>query len=176
MQARKLILTVAAIAALAAPAAALAASDDASTTIRYLSPKTGKYQIVVVNTSNVGFIKTFNWVPPQGLTITALTKTVGGTCRLAQNVISCSGGKFGIAPPRCTCIPGGSMTVTFTAKGYEPTWNGQYWTWHGLTSQTVITSMDPVPYPIPSYAGGELDIPICAPGTQWTDEHPCYVE
>lgn len=176
MQARKLMLTLAALAALAAPAAALGASDDASTTLRYLAAESGKYQIEVVNVSNVGFIKSFDWIAPDGLTVTAITKTVGGACRLAHNVIRCAGALRGIAPPTCTCHPGGSMTITFTAKGYEPTWNGRYWTWHGIGAQTVVTSMDPVPYHIPSYADGELDIPLCDPGTQPTPEHPCYVE
>src|SRR5215470_15202332 len=118
MKARTLILTFAAIAMFAAPAA-LAASPDATTVVRYLAPKAGKYQIELENTSGVGYINAFAWVPPTGLTVTAVTKTTGGRCSVVQNEIRCSGAKRGIAPPICVCRPGGFMTVTFRAAGYS---------------------------------------------------------
>ena len=85
MKARTLILTVAAIAMLAGPAAAFAAGPDATTVVRYLAPKAGKYQLEIENTSGVGFITGLAWVPPDGLTVTTLTRTTGGTCHLASN-------------------------------------------------------------------------------------------
>src|SRR5580765_724129 len=113
MKARTLILTFAAIAVFAAPAALAAESPDATTVIRYLAPKQGKYQIELENTSGVGYINAFAWVPPAGLSVTAVTKTSGGRCNVVENEIHCTGAKRGIAPPVCMCRTGGFMTVTF---------------------------------------------------------------
>ena len=59
--------------AFAAPAAL--ASIDATTIMRPLNPMAGKYQVEVENTSDIGYINTFNWVPPSQLTITAITSS-----------------------------------------------------------------------------------------------------
>jgi hypothetical protein len=175
MKARRIILTFAAITMFAAPAA-LAASPDATTVIRYLAPKQGKYQIELENTSGVGYINTFAWVPPSGLTVTAVTKTSGGRCNVVENEIHCSGGKHGIAPPTCMCRAGGFMTVTFTATGYSPKFNGRYWTYFGIGSDTRITQMTPVNHTIPSTMAQVPDLPVCAPGTQPAADNPCVVE
>jgi hypothetical protein len=177
MKARTFFLTIAAIAMFAAPAA-LAAAPDATMIVRYLAPQSGKYQLEIQNTSEIGFINTFDWVPPAGLTVTAVTKTNGGTCQLASNTITCRGGKghHGIAPPDCSCHAGGWMTVTFKATGYSPRFNGKYWTYYGFDSELRILSMTPVGYHIPSDQAGVPDLPLCDPGTQPTAEHPCYVE
>jgi len=84
--------------------------SDALTIVRFLDPAAGKYQVEVDNTSGKGFINSFNWVPPAGLTITAITSTEGGHCTLVPNpvpgagtpMISCVGGQKGMAPPKCT--------------------------------------------------------------------------
>jgi len=175
MKASRLILAFAAIAVFAAPAA-LAASPDATTVIRYLAPKAGIYQIELENTSAVGYINTFAWIPPAGLTVTAVTKTTGGRCHLVGNEIDCTGGKHGIAPPVCICRAGGFMTVTFTAAGYSPKFNGHYWTYYGIGSDTRITSMTPVSYHIPATMAQVPDLPVCDLGTQPSDDHPCIVE
>ena len=176
MKARTLILTFAAIAVFAAPAA-LAASPDATTVIRYLAPKAGQYQIELENTSGVGYINAFAWVPPSGLTVTAVTKTSGGRCNVVENEIRCTGAKRGIAPPSCMCRVGGFMTVTFTATGYSPKFNGRYWTYYGIGSDTRITQMTPVNYAIPSTMAQVPDLPLCQPGTQPDPQHPtCIVE
>jgi hypothetical protein len=171
---RRLILTTGAALALAVPAAN--AATDATTIIRPLDLKSGKYQVEVENTSDIGYINTFNWVPPAQMTITAVTSAKGGTCHLANNVIMCTGAKQGIAPPKCTCHAGGRLTVNFTATGNSPTFNGHWWTYYGVGSETNITSMTPVPYHIPSYVPGGADLPLCPLGTQPTDADPCYVE
>ena len=124
---------------------------------------------------------TLDWVPPNEMTITAITGSQGGTCHLANNMLMCTGGKHkeGLAPPKCTCRHGGVMTVDFTATGDSPTFNGHWWTYYGIWSQTDITSMTPVPYQIPSYQNPQTnfaDLPLCDPGTQSTDAHPCHVE
>ncbi len=125
---------------------------DASTVMRYLDPHAGKYQLVIFNTSGIGYINSVNWLPPAGLTVTAITGVTGGTCRLDQGDIACDAAAPGLAPPKCTCQTGGLMTVNFTATGDEPTFNGSWWIYHGLVGAYMqITSMTPVPYHIPSF-------------------------
>ena len=175
MKARKLILTVGAIAAFAAPSA-LAGVSDATTIVRYLSPQAGTYQLEVENTSGIGYINSFTWASPGKLQITTLTHTVGGSCQLVSNTIVCTGAKQGIAPPSCSCHAGGRMTVDFTATGNAPQFTGRYWIYYGLESDTVITSMTPTHIAIPSFVTGQADLPLCDPGTQPTVAHPCYVE
>ena len=90
-----LILAFAAVAVFAAPAALAAESPDATTVIRYLAPKVGMYQIELEKTSAVGYINAFAWIPPSGLTVTAVTKTTGGSCGVVENEIRCRGANFG---------------------------------------------------------------------------------
>jgi hypothetical protein len=154
-------------------------ATDAVTVVRSLDPRAGLYQIEVDNTSGIGYINTFNWVPPPGMTITAVTSSEGGRCHLANGMIGCTGAKKGIAPPICTCRTGGKMTVTFRASGNGPTWNGQWWTYYGVVGgYTQITSMTPVPYYIPSFLSPsalEADVPLCAKGQVATKTKPCVV-
>ena len=148
---------------------------DAVTIFRFLDPSVGKYQIEVQNTSGIGYINTFNWVPPPSMTITAITSSEGGRCTLVGGDIACVGGKKGLAPPKCTCLSGGEMTVNFTATGNAPTFNGQFWTYYGIVgSHTDITSMTPVPYHIPSFLSSQApDLPLCAKGEKSTSAKPC---
>jgi hypothetical protein len=150
-------------------------ATDAVTIIRFLDPMQGKYQLEIENTSGIGYINTFNWVPPNQMTITAITSTEGGRCSLVNNAISCRGGQKGIAPPKCTCLAGGTMTVNFTATGNAPTFNGQYWTYYGIVgSYMQITSMTPVPYHIPSFLPTTAaDLPLCGKNQKSTTANPC---
>ena len=91
-------------------------SADAVTVVRWIAPET--YQLDVQNTSGIGYINQFTWVPPGNLTVTAITSTEGGNCSLVGGSIKCNGK---IAPPTCTCLAGGDLVVTFLAKGLEPT-------------------------------------------------------
>jgi hypothetical protein len=125
---------------------------DASTVMRYLDPHGGKYQLVIFNTSGIGYINSVNWLPPAGLTVTAITAVSGGSCRLDQGDIACDAKPPGLAPPKCTCQTGGVMTVNFSATGDEPQFNGSWWIYHGLVGAYMqITAMTPVPYHIPSF-------------------------
>jgi hypothetical protein len=128
-------------------------ATDAVTIIRFLDPVRGLYQIEVDNTSGIGYINTFDWVPPPNMTVTAITSTQGGHCFInGSGAISCTAGGKGIAPPKCTCLAGGSLLINFTASGNAPVFNGQYWTYYGVVGDwTHITSMTPVPYHIPSF-------------------------
>ena len=86
-----LLLTTGVLSAVAASAAY--AATDATTIIRPIDMRAGTYQVEVVNTSGIGYINSFDWVPPAELKVIAVTGTKGGTCHLANNVISCTGGK-----------------------------------------------------------------------------------
>ena len=80
---------------------------DAVTVVSWISP--GKYQLDVQNTSGVGYIDQFTWVPPANLTISAVTSSEGGKvhARLAA-VIQCNGRW----PAACTCQPAGTRPST----------------------------------------------------------------
>jgi hypothetical protein len=144
-------------------------SADAVTVVRWIAP--GIYQLDVQNTSGIGYINQFTWVPPGNLTVTAITSTEGGHCSLVGGSIKCNGK---ISPPTCTCLPGGDLVVTFQAKGLEPTYNGQYWTYYGIVGAYLqIQQMTPVPYHIPSFLPTGADLPLCKKGQTPTKANPC---
>jgi hypothetical protein len=141
---------------------------DAVTVVHFLDIPRGLYQLTVDNTSGLGYINTFTWVAPTNMNITAITSSEGGKCTLVDGNISCKAGGKGIAPPKCTCQSGGTLTVNFTATGLSPTFNGQYYTWYGIVGGWLhLTSMTPVPYHIPSFLSPQLDEPLCG-----SAEHP----
>jgi hypothetical protein len=151
-------------------------NGDATTIVRVLDPQRGLYQLEVQNTSGIGYINTFTWNAPDGLTITAVTSSEGGHCQLVSGAISCTGGGKGITPPGCTCEPGGKMTVNFTATGNQPTFADGHWTTYGIVGATLqITVMTPVPYHVPSYipTPSTEDLPTCAKGQTSTKAKPC---
>jgi len=146
------------------------ASGDAVTIVRWISP--GVYQLDVQNTSSIGYIDTFSWVPPAGLTITAVTSSEGGKCALLNGDVECNGK---IAPPDCTCRAGGELTVNFTASGLQPTFANGYWTYYGMDGAYLqIQQMTPVPYHIPSALPQfGADLPLCKKGQKTTKTTPC---
>jgi hypothetical protein len=147
---------------------------DSVETIRKLGD--GKYQLEVQNTSDIGYINTFDWHPPAALTITAITSSEGGRCHLKAGAISCSGGGKGLTPPQCTCLPGGFLTVNFTAIGLDPTFSNGTWTHYGMVgAYLVITTVTPVPYHIPSFLSPGYDLPLCAQDQISTASKPCAV-
>jgi len=145
------------------------ASADAVTIVRWIGP--GRYQLEVENTSGIGYINAFSWVPPINLTVTAVTSSEGGKCALSGGNIECTGK---MAPPRCTCEAGGDLTVNFTAKGLEPTFANGYWTYYGIVGASLqIQQMTPVPYHIPSARPTFIDLPVCKKGQRSTKLRPC---
>jgi hypothetical protein len=122
----------------------LGGASDAQVAIRNLGH--GHYQLSVQNASPKGSITGFTWAPPAGMTITAVTGSNGGTCRLASHgAISCRGT---LQQPKCLCnSTGGTLTVEFTAN-QQPYRNSKsnYETLGTLN----ITSLTPVPRLVPS--------------------------
>ena len=171
-----LVLTAAALLAVGAGHASAAdpntlgkGAADAVTVVRWVSP--GTYQLDVQNTSGIGYINQFTWVPPGSLTVTAITSTEGGKCSLVGGSIQCNGK---IAPPTCTCLAGGDLVVTFTAKGLDPTFANGYWTYYGIVGAYLqIQQMTPVPYHIPSALPPGQDVPLCKKGQKPTKSSPC---
>lgn len=147
--------------------------NDAVVVVRQLSNQS--YELLVQNTSGIGYINSFQWVPPVGMTITKITKVSTGHCNLAAGDISCVAK---LKPPICTCRPGGSMTVDFKATGRDPTTqDGHPLTLGVIGSFLRIEKMTPVPYHIPSWLGGvptlRPDLPLCRKGQTSTKAHPC---
>jgi hypothetical protein len=145
-------------------------SADAVTVVSFLGG--GHYQLDVQNTSGIGFINQFTWVPPVNLTVIAVTSSEGGKCSLVGGSIMCTGK---VAPPSCTCEAGGDLTVNFTARGLEPTFANGYWTYYGIIGAYLqIQQMTPVPYHIPSALPKiGLDLPLCKKGQKSTKARPC---
>jgi len=133
-----------------------------------------KYTLLVQNLSNVGFINSFWWAAGPGITVTDVTGSSSGNCRVADKAtIECDAMK--IKPPTCTCAPGGRATIDFTATiAAEKTEHGVA---HGgfVESKLKLHELTPVPYHIPSYRGSEtnLDLPLCAKGQRSSEKNPC---
>jgi hypothetical protein len=143
--------------------------SHANVVVRFLGKN--HYQLRIVNTSDIGFINAFTWLAPRGLTVTAVTGSSDGTCRLSGNDIWCSG--MAIRPPVCACRSGGRATVSFTAETASRSGPGQS---YGIQGSGVrIAAMTPVPYLIPSHLGvaPALDLPLCAKGQESTKAKPC---
>ena len=142
---------------------------DAVSVVRWVSP--GTYELDVQNTSGIGYINQFTWVPPANLTVTGVKSSEGGRCTLVGGNIQCNGK---VAPPVCTCLPGGDLVVTFTATGLDPTFANGYWTYHGIVGAYLqIQQMTPVPYHIPSALPSGADLPLCKKGQKSTKANPC---
>lgn len=120
--------------------------SDANWSLLWLG--NGKYRLLVQNTSGLGYIDTFDWVAGIGMNVTAITATSGGKCTVHERTIACVGK---IKPPRCTCLPGGTMTIDFTATARGSTDpKGVRINYGDEGSTLAIKSITPVPYHIPS--------------------------
>jgi hypothetical protein len=127
--------------------------------LRVLDESAGQYQVDIENGNPTRFVSAFNWVPPAGMTVKAITSTSGGVCHLDGNGnIVCKG--LGAPPDSDTSI-GGSIKVNFTATGKQPTWTGSYWIHYGVVG-TVSVQFSKF-----------SDLPQCKSGQQNTKAHPC---
>src|SRR6266481_8221720 len=74
-----------------------------------------QYRVTVSNVSAIGFINSFSWVPPAGMTIVNVTGSSSGHCELHAARISCDG--VNLKPPTCTCRDdGGQIVISFVAN------------------------------------------------------------
>lgn len=161
-----LALPLAVFAAAAPPASdpdtGARSSVDTTYVVENLDPP-GHYRLIVQNTTGIGYINSFRWDPPPGVTVTVIHSTTGGTCSVSNGGLQCSGK---IAPPSCTCLPGGKLVVDFYATG-----SGSM---EGMSLQ--IEQMTPVPWHIPSFLGTastalDGDAPLCKQATKATKHH-----
>jgi hypothetical protein len=131
--------------------------------VRILS--TDHYQIEVQNTDARNFIKSFIYTPPSGLTISAVTGVIGGTCSLnGAGGITCAGK---LNPAICFSCVGASLIVNFSATGKEPTFANGFWTYYGVVGGLQVTGTIPVQKPTFG------DLPVCKAGHPSTKAHPC---
>jgi hypothetical protein len=133
-----------------------------------------RYELLVMNTSSIGYIDSFSWDPPPGATIVDIGGTSAGTCNLSNNAIFCNAS---LRPPSCTCKgDGGRMTIDFTLTVPKDT--SGHPTQHGATGASLnVETQTPVPYVIPSSPserpGLNEDMPLCARGERSTPDKPC---
>jgi hypothetical protein len=194
-------------------------SADATSVVRSLSGD--RYELSVTNTSDTGFINGFSWLPPGGIEVDRVLHASIGHCTLsakgnwdplapalykfAGETVQGSSGIYdsssreivcdlALAPPKCSCEPGQTVTVDFVAHSTVSnnpgpvvstrTGPGGRFVPHivshdelGIVNSWVeVDSMTPVPYKIPSYIGGESsdeDLPLCRRGQVSTDKAPC---
>ena len=106
------------------------------------------YEIILLNTSGVGYIKTFKWIPPAGWTIKSIASATGAKCRLASGNVFCSGA---VVPPSCLCSgDGGRVVIRMDIQGVmEGTIDGHTVYYGNEGEATDLTSMVPVPFLIP---------------------------
>jgi hypothetical protein len=148
-----------------------------------------RYQLLVTNTSDTGSINEFSWAPPTGMEVTRVLGSSSGHCALVGRAVVCDGN---LPPPKCSCQPGGTMTVDFTAhttfsstvavtRRVGP--SGRFApavipaVHFGVVNGVVeIVSMTPVPYKIRSNLAGnqsQEDLPVCSHAQPDTHAHPC---
>ena len=168
------------------PDSSIVGGSDALTSLTEFG--NGRFRLLVENVSSIGFINSFLWQAPFGMTITKVTGSAPGNCRLLTNVvrtkhdsvpygigeISCAG--IALKPPKCTCLVGGSMTIDFTAevprvkKGHTTSL---------LYGTLKVENVTPVPYVIPSSLSEKpsrnADLPICKRGQRPTAAAPCIL-
>ena len=95
------------------PDQAAKAATDVNESLQQI--RSGTYQLLIQNQSGIGSIDSFAWVPGPGWHVTSVIRTSPGTCDVVGGALACRGN---IPPPkRCTCLPGGQMTITFRMVG-----------------------------------------------------------
>jgi len=97
-------------------------------------PGRHRYGITISNTSNLGFIDSFQWYPPTGVRVVKVIRSDVGRCELT-GVTGFGGNQFKtvvlypnivcenvhLKPPSCTCLgDGGSVTISFVVDRDMP--------------------------------------------------------
>jgi hypothetical protein len=122
------------------------AGADSLTTVRPLSP--GHYELLIHNTSGIGFINGIVWQPPAGWTIKSISNVSGARCSLTSGSVSCHGV---IDPPSCLCRgDGGEVTVDMAVTAVTHAIVDGHPVYYGSVGAiTDLTAMTPVPFLIP---------------------------
>jgi hypothetical protein len=144
------------------------ATNHLSTMVSKL-PGAHRFRLTVTNTSNLGFINSFQWYPPIGVGIVKVLGSSAGHC--AVNGLTGFGGKqfqtvllhpnilcdkVNVKPPSCTCLgDGGSVTISFVADRELPALGTAR-----MISATLVFD------PIPSYLTPEITSQQQVPGSQ----------
>jgi hypothetical protein len=159
------------------PDSMIRSGTDVQTVLTHLSGS--HYKLHVVNSSGIGFINSFHWYPPGGLTLEKVTGSSVGNCTLSGTSgaggnlfpgvvlnpeIDCQG--ISLKPPTCTCLGnGGHLDILFTVA------KGSYL--GGLMAGSVrIATGTPVLKIIPS-AVQTPDLQFCKTGQVSTQAVPC---
>jgi hypothetical protein len=138
-----------------------------------------RYLLDVLNTSGIGFINSFHWYPPAGITIGKVVSSSVGNCELTGTSgsggslfpgvvlnpeINCQG--ISLKPPTCTCSgDGGQLKILFSVVKGTAT--------GGLMAGSVrISTGTPVLRIIPSSVQNP-DEAYCAKGQVSTTKKPC---
>jgi hypothetical protein len=145
--------------------------NDANTVLAPLGG--GRYRLTIQNTSQIGALDNYNWVPPVGLTVTSVVSQTTGHCavqtvpvgpgRTPVAQIACNAK---LAPPKCTCRPGGTITIIF--KGTRPPCIGANSCGY-VFGTLMIGGVTISKTHIPSYEGGptatsNADVGFCKAG------------
>jgi len=127
--------------------------------IRVLDDSAGKYQVEIDNSNPTRFVSSFDWTPPSGMTVTAVTSSIGGKCNLSSDgIVICKGLA---APPKSATSMGGAIIVNFTATGRQPQWTGSYWIHYGVVGSVQVQTST------------FSDLPLCKKGQKSTAATPC---
>jgi len=144
----------------------------------------GRYRLTVQNVGFLGFVNSFEWDAPN-IVITKILGSSEGSCSAVplhtapasqygsapESTVRCVG--MAIKPPKCSCLAGGTASVTFLG---HPLVTGKHIYYGVAESRLVVGDMTLVPYHIPSYRGSgpnTVDLPICAKGQKSSSAHPC---
>jgi hypothetical protein len=123
-----------------------------------------EFRVTVTNTSTIGFVNSFYWVPPSGMTLIKVVGSNSGHCIVDGSPtpkISCDGLK--LKPPTCTCRgDGGELVISFLASK-DP---GM------LAGSSAVVSATPVLKVIPAVPPGP-DVRPCSNGEKSTAAEPC---
>jgi hypothetical protein len=141
-------------------------------------PGTNRYRLTVTNVSSIGFINSFEWYPPTGISLVKVVGSSVGRC-VASGLHGFGGNQFktvtlnpdvvcsglNLKPPSCTCKgDGGVVQITFVATGRI-----------GMPGAARVAGATPVFEQIPSYPGAQTspDLPVCTHGQVSTRGRPC---
>jgi|SRR5581483_3697229 len=123
-----------------------------------------EFRVTVSNTSTIGFVNAFYWVPPRGMTLIKVVGSDSGHCVVdpaPAPKISCNG--LRLKPPTCTCRgDGGQLVISFLASKDPGMLGGA----SAVVAATPVLKVIPAVPPAP-------DVQACGKGEKSTAAEPC---